>query len=87
MHEITGFRLVHVPGDDLPELTGQQQRALIGIASVGGTVARLALSRAMLTDLLHADVIAASAPATIEITSIGIRWLAHMAAQPTPSPL
>jgi len=81
VHNITGFVPIHVPADDLPELTEQQQRALIGVASVGGSVARLALSRAMLAGLLRADVIAPAAPATVEITSTGIRALAHLAAQ------
>jgi hypothetical protein len=83
---ITGFRRLHVPTDNLPELTDQQQRALIGIASIGGSVARLALSRVMLTDLLRAAVIADAAPGTVEITGIGIRWLAHLAATHLPAP-
>jgi hypothetical protein len=83
---ITGFGSPHVPADDLPELTSQQQRALIGVASVGGSVARLALSRAMLAELLHGDVIAAAAPGTVELTRTGIRWLAHLAAAHLPVP-
>lgn len=86
MQEITGLGPVHLAADDLPELTGQQQRALIGVASVGGTVARLALSRAMLTELSRADVIATSAPGAVEITSIGIRWLARLATATQPTP-
>ena len=86
MLNITGFGLPHVPADDLPDLTSQQQRALIGVASIGGSVARLALSRTMLAELLHADVIATSAPGTVEITHTGIRWLAHLAAAHLPVP-
>ena len=86
MLNITGFGRLHVPADNLPELNNQQQRALIGVASVGGSVARLALSRTMLTDLLRAAVIADAAPTTVEITSTGIRWLAHLAAAHLPAP-
>jgi hypothetical protein len=85
--EINGFREVRARADDLPALTDQHKRALIDIASAGGAVARLALSRAMLTDLLRSNAIAVSVPGTVEISSLGIRVLADLAASTQPAPL
>ena len=87
MNEINGFRTAHACADDLPALTDQHKRALIDVASAGGAVARLALSRAMLTDLLRSNVIAASVPGSVEISSLGIRVLADLAASTQPTPI
>ncbi len=87
MNEINGFRTAHADADDLPALTDQHKRALIDVASAGGAVARLALSRAMLTDLLRSNVIAASVPGSVEISSLGIRVLADLAASTQPTPV
>ena len=84
MNEINGFRTAHARADDLPALTDQQKGALIDVASAGGAVARLALSRVMLTDLLRSNVIAASVPGSVEISSLGIRVLADLAASTQP---
>jgi len=80
-------RKARARADDLPTLTDHHERALIDIASAGGVVARLALSRAMLTDLLRSNVIAASVPGTVEISSLGIRVLADLAASTQPTPM
>ena len=85
MKRNNGSREVRARGDDLPALTDQHQRALMDIASAGGVVARLALSRDMLTDLLSSNVIAVSAPGSVEISSLGIRVLADLAASTPPS--
>jgi hypothetical protein len=87
VNEINGFRTARARADDLPALTDQQKRALIDIASAGGAVARLALSRDMLTALLRSNVIAVSAPGTVEISSLGIRVLADLAASTQPTPM
>jgi hypothetical protein len=52
-----------VEANALPELTDEQQHALIEVASFGGTTAKGALSRAMRADLLRAQIIADWAPA------------------------
>jgi hypothetical protein len=41
----------------------------------------------MLTDLLRSNVIAASVPGTVEISSLGIRVLADLAASTQPTPV
>jgi len=87
VNEINGFRTAHACADDLPALTDQQKRALIDVASAGGAVARVALSRAMLSDLLRSNVIAASVPGSVEISSLGIRVLAALAAGTQPTPI
>jgi len=69
--------LVH--GDELPELTDEQWRALVGIGRAGGGRAIDELSRETLGNLLRLQVIAPAAPGTVEITGIGIRLLARAA--------
>jgi hypothetical protein len=69
--------LVH--GDQLPELTGEQWTALAEIGKAGGGVARAALSRETLANLLRMQVIAPAGPERVEITGIGIRLLARAA--------
>jgi hypothetical protein len=68
-----------VRGDQLPELTDEQWTALVGIGKAGGGVARDALSRDTLGNLLRMQVIAPAAPGTVEITGTGIRLLARVA--------
>jgi hypothetical protein len=69
--------LVH--GDQLPELTDEQWTALVEIGKAGGGLARDALSRDTLGNLLRMQVIAPAAPGTVEITGTGIRLLARAA--------
>lgn len=71
--------LVH--GDELPELTDQQCKALAEIGKAGGGLAIDKLSRETLGNLLRMQVIAPAAPGTVEITGIGIRLLARAAEQ------
>lgn len=68
-----------VRGDQLPELTDQQWMALVEIGKAGGGLARAALSRETLGNLLRMQVIAPAAPGTVEITGTGIRLLARAA--------
>jgi hypothetical protein len=68
-----------VRGDELPELTDEQWTALADIGKAGGGVARDALSRDTLGNLLRMQVIAPAAPGRVEITGIGIRLLARAA--------
>jgi len=69
--------LVH--GDQLPELTDEQWTALVEVGKAGGGLARDALSRETLGNLLRMQVIAPAAPGTVEITGTGIRLLARAA--------
>ncbi len=69
--------LVH--GDQLPDLTDEQWKALAEIGKAGGGVARGALSRETLGNLLHMQVIAPAGTDRVEITGIGIRLLASAA--------
>jgi len=68
-----------VRGDQLPGLTDEQWTALVDIGKAGGGLARDALSRDTLGNLLRMQVIAPAAPGTVEITGTGIRLLARAA--------
>ena len=70
-----------VRSDELPELTDEQWTALVEIGKAGGGLARDALSRDTLGNLLRMQVIAPAAPGRVEITGIGIRLLAGAAQQ------
>ena len=65
--------LVH--HDELPELADQQWTALAEIGEAGGGLARAALSRETLANLLRMQVIAPAGPDRVEITGIGIHLL------------
>jgi hypothetical protein len=65
-----------VRGDELPDLTDEQWASLAEIGKAGGGIARDALSRDTLGNLLRMQVIAPAAPGRVEITGIGIRLLA-----------
>ncbi len=68
-----------VCGDELPDLTDEQWTTLVAIGKAGGGLARDALSRETLGNLLRMQVIAPAAPGGVEITGIGIRLLAGAA--------
>ena len=68
-----------VCSDELPDLTDEQWTALVEIGRAGGGLARDALSRETLGNLLRMQVIAPAAPGMVEITGIGIRLLANAA--------
>lgn len=75
-----------VRSDELPDLTDEQWTALVEIGKAGGGLARDALSRETLGNLLRMQVIAPAAPGTVEVTGIGIRLLARAAERRQETP-
>ena len=67
--------------EERPELTDEQWAALVQVGKAEGRLARAALTRRTLADLLGVQVVAPIAPGTVEITGIGIRLLAEAAQQ------